>query len=125
MMEIGERKNKWLICNYYREHSLLGVSGSNSLELQSLKFNQFLAEMETVPDHKNLVILGDFNINLMEDSNSNNNELKDSLLDRLPLLGLTQTVRNNTRHSLDHQWTVTPLLWHQHIFHPAEQHINT
>ena len=45
-VEIGERKNKWLICNYYREHSLLGVPGSSSAGLQSLRFNQFLTDIE-------------------------------------------------------------------------------
>ena len=111
-LEIGERKNKWLLCNYYREHTLIGIPGSNSIESQVNRFDQFLASIESVPDSRNLAILGDFNINLTEDGNTHNtNELKDMLLDRLPLVGLTQTVRNNTRHCsnsisslIDHCW---------------------
>jgi len=97
-LEIGERKNKWLLCNYYREHSLLGVPGSNTPELQSLRFENFLSDVELVPAYRNLLIICDFNINLLDENNGNSNELKDSILDRFPLLGLTQTVRNSTRH---------------------------
>merc|ERR1712240_800550 len=110
-LEIGERKNKWLLCNYYREHSLLGIPGSNTPELQSLRFENFISDVELVPSYRNLIIIGDFNINLLDDNNGNTNEMKDSLLDRFPLLGLTQTVRNSTRHSensnsslIDHSW---------------------
>ena len=56
--------------------------------------------------------MGDFNINLWEDEGAIvNNELKDCLLDRFPLFGLTQTVRKTTRHCqgnistlIDHSW---------------------
>ena len=110
-LEIGENRNKWIICNYYREHTLIGTPGSNIMENQIQRLNQFLESIETVPCNRNLVIMGDFNINLTEDGiTHNNNELKEMLLDRLPLVGLTQTVRNNTRHCSNSTSSLTKVL---------------
>lgn len=69
--------------------------------------------VDTVPENKNLLIIGDFNINLEDLVNLQNRvqQLKDSLLDRFPLKGLTQTVRKVKRHLfssisslIDHSW---------------------
>ena len=50
--------------------------------------------MEKIDSNKNIVIMGDFNINLCDTEDiGNSSELKDNLLDRFPFLGLTQTVR--------------------------------
>ena len=41
-LEIGKGKNKYLVCNFYREFKLIGVDGSNSFEEQSNRLEQFL-----------------------------------------------------------------------------------
>ena len=70
-------------------------------------------EVESIPPSRNLVIMGDFNVNLLDDDNgvSSVSELKDMILERFPLHGLTQTVRKETRHGsgvqsslIDHCW---------------------
>ena len=63
---------------------------------------------------QNVVILGDFNVNLSneeEDINVNNIIFKDVLLDSLPIEGFTQVIKKNTRHCsnaksslIDHIW---------------------
>ena len=91
------------------------MDGSNSFENQQERFGEFLNCIEKSRSNQNVVIHGDFNVNLNneeEDMNNNNSVPKDMLLDTLPIEGFTQVIKNNTRHCrnsksslIDHIWT--------------------
>ena len=82
------------------------------MEYQLSRFDCFVSDVEKIDLNKNMIIMGNFNINLCDTEDfGNNSELKDNLLDRFPLLGLTQTVRKPSRHCsnsistlIDHSW---------------------
>ena len=38
-MEVGDGRNKWMICNYYREFKILGQQGSEIIENQKLRIS--------------------------------------------------------------------------------------
>ena len=40
-LEIGTGNNKWLVCNFYREHSILRQNGSEKMERQLSRFDFF------------------------------------------------------------------------------------
>ena len=112
-----KEKNRILICQYYCEFKILGVDGSNSSQAQLNRFDEFLEIVKKTRDTANVIILGDLNVNLNNDDdnpNSNNAILKDKLLDTLPIEGLTQVIKNDTRHCsgqnlslIDHIWIKT------------------
>ena len=114
-LEIGSHKNKWTIAVYYREFKQLGKPNSGSLEEQSARLNSFLTKAESAASNGNCILIGDFNVNLDNDNTENpylSEELKNNLLDTLPLAGFTQLVKENTRHRIgnkstliDHSWT--------------------
>ena len=40
-LEIGTGNNKWLVCNFYRDHRILGQNGSERMEHQLSRFDFF------------------------------------------------------------------------------------
>ena len=99
--EVGKYKSKWLICQYYRQHKVIGSNGSETLTEQHIRFDKFLNTVSSVP-HTNSLLIGDFNINLDDSVNSFNHrnmEFKDKLLNTLPLLGFVQMIRECTCYS--------------------------
>ena len=77
-LEVGKYRSKWTVCQYYREHRVLGVQGSESLDSQTRRFETFLSTIET-REANNTIIMGDFNIDLRDD-NYSQNDFKDKLL---------------------------------------------
>ena len=71
-LEVGKYKNKWLICQYYRQHKLIGINGSETLIEQHNRLDIFLDKISNI-QHSNSLIISDFNINL-DDTNMNNNQ---------------------------------------------------
>ena len=60
------------------------------------------------------MLLGDFNVNLNgeeENPGSNNNVLKDKLLDSLPIEGFTQNIKKNTRHCINAKSPLIDHIW--------------
>ena len=58
--------------------------------------------------------MGDFNVNMNgeeENPGSNNNVLKDKLLDSLPIEGFTQNVKKNTRHYANAKSSLIDHIW--------------
>lgn len=114
-LEIGSHRNKWQVGVYYREFKQPGKPDSGSLEEQSARLESFLVKAEGAASKGNCILIGDFNVNLDQDNSENpylSEELKDKLLDTLPLAGYTQLVKENTRHRngnkstlIDHSWT--------------------
>ena len=97
--EVGKFKSKWLFCQYYRQHKIIGCNGSETINEQHSRFDNFLDTISSI-NHTNSLILGDFNINLDDSDNSFNHrnlEFKDKLLNTLPLLGFVQMLRECTR----------------------------
>ena len=45
-LEVGKYRSKWTVCQYYREHRVLGVQGSESLDSQTRRFETFLSACE-------------------------------------------------------------------------------
>ena len=96
------------------EFKIFNIPGSESYTEQLLRFNEFLCGVEKRNNDMNSIVMGDSNINLNNEQNNNAHlfpELKDRLLETLPLEGFTQAVRNDTRHCsgqksslLDHFW---------------------
>ena len=117
-LEIGKGKNKYLVCNFYREFKLIGVDGSNSFEEQSNRLEQFLKLTKKARNCQNVVILGDFNVDLNEDidePNNSNSILKDMVLDTLPLEGFTQIVKKNTRHCNNSKLSLIDHIWNKNM----------
>ena len=113
-LEIGSGINKWYICNYYREFRLLGVSGSESLQEQKSRFDQFLKDIDDMENKRNAIILGDFNIDLTDNDSTFlqlQQEFKDNLLNYLPLAGYTQIIKNPTRHCNGKKSTLIDHIW--------------
>ena len=84
-----------MICMYYREFKILGVEGSNSVPEQIQRLEKFMNIITKTRNTGNVVILGDFNVNLREDEenlNMPNSNLKNIVLDTLPAEGFTQIV---------------------------------
>ena len=47
--EVGKFKSRWLICQYYRQHKVIGTSGSETLIEQNIRFDKFLDTVSSVP----------------------------------------------------------------------------
>ena len=97
---VGKGKARWLIGQYYREQMYLGVRESASIDKQKERLGKFLAKVELTDKFDNVIIMGDFNVNIDPTNNDNdpvNIEMKDKLLDILPLAGLKQTVTKCSR----------------------------
>ena len=63
-LQVGKYKNKWLICQYYRQHKLIGINGSETLIEQHNRLDIFLDKISSI-QHSNSLIIGDFNITYM------------------------------------------------------------
>ena len=97
---IGKGKSKWLIGQLYREHMILGDKSSASVERQKERWNRILERVSLTEKYENVIVIGDFNVNIDPDNMENdqlNSDLKDGLLDFFPLAGLKQTVTKCTR----------------------------
>ena len=93
LLEFGKGRNKWISGHFYREHMLLGDPNSKSWENQIERLDTFLDSVETISNRGNCIRSGDFNINMNPNYNEHyNSELKNKLLDVLPLAGFTQVV---------------------------------
>ena len=111
--EVGKYKSKWLICQYYRQHKVIGSNGSETLTEQHIRFDKFLNTVSSVP-HTNSLLIGHFNINLDDSVNSFNHrnmEFKDKLLNTLPLLGFVQMLRECTRFCSNSVPTLIDHIW--------------
>ena len=89
-LEIGSHRNKWQVGVYYREFKQLGKPDSSSLEQQSIRLDSFLTKAESAASKGNCILIGDFNLNLDQENSEQpflSEELKDKLLDSLPLAG--------------------------------------
>ena len=94
------------------------MDGYNSFNEQSTRFEDFLEITKKSRNNQNVVILGDFNVNLnneVEEVNNNNNILKDMLLDIFPLEGFTQVVRKNTRHCSNSKSSLIDHIWNKNM----------
>ena len=54
--------------SYYREFKIIGDNGSESFDSQKRRFNILLDTISKIPQNKNVIILGDFNINIDNES---------------------------------------------------------
>ena len=63
-LEIGKGKSKLTICMYYREFKILGIDGSNSFTAQVERLESFLNISLKTRNLPNVILLGDFNVNL-------------------------------------------------------------
>ena len=92
----------------------MGVRESASIDKQKEILGKFLSKVELTDKFDNVIIMGDFNVNIDPTNNDNdpvNIEMKDKLLDILPLAGLKQTVTKCSRQvngqkasMIDHAW---------------------
>ena len=71
-LEIGKGRNKLVVCTYHREFKVLGVDGSNSFTEKCTRFEEFLKVTNKTRNSQNVVILGDFNVNLLKYAIDNN-----------------------------------------------------
>ena len=119
---MGEKRNKWIVGHYYREYKIIGEQGSETLEKQQSRFDVFIDTVNNLPSDKNILIMGDFNIDLEVKTNYPTQALfKDKLLDNLPIIGLTQTVNKTTRHSSNSRSTLIDHSWNNNM----NKHITT
>ena len=82
------------------------------------RFENFLEVINKSRNNQNVVILGDFNVNLSneeEDINVNNIIFKDVLLDSLPIEGFTQVVKKNTRHCSNSKSSLIDHIWMKNL----------
>ena len=89
MVERG--RARWLIGQYYREHMHLGDRDSASNVRQRERLDKFLAKVEQTERFENVIVTGDFNMNLDPENCDNdpaNIDMKDKLLDTFPVAGL-------------------------------------
>ena len=112
-IEVGKYKNKWLICQYYRQHKVLGVNGSETSVEQNNRLDKFLNTISAI-QHSNSLIIGDFNINLDDNNtmiNQRNSDMKDKLLNVLPLSGFVQIIKDCTRFCSNSLPTLIDHIW--------------
>ena len=74
-LEVGQYRNKWTICQCYREFKILGVNGSESLVEQNTRFDKFLNKIASADNTRNTLIIGDININMNDNHDHNNHEV--------------------------------------------------
>ena len=118
----GKKDVKILVCNFYREHKVVGIDKTDQREEQWMRWSIFLEQWTRALEcHEEIHVMGDANFNwklIDRNQGTTNTGIAEATKDIILTQGVTQCIKEVTRHPqggqkhepaiLDHFYTTAP-----------------